>query len=161
MIYRTEIPFADVDEQELCDLVNQLARVSGQKIEIEKQIVVSTDSLNLSSMLDQLRDAIDNGDAVLGVPKKKAKAKTKKNNVKQVEGGEKPEPTRGPHVRSIKVNGSGEMISRFELNKRLAEHTIMMDTKLHSPKYGQLMVAAQTGDESLPYVVVDDDGHVV
>jgi len=116
-------------------------------------------SVNLSAMLDQLRDAIDNGDAVIGVPKKKAKAKTKKNNVKQVDDGEKPEPTRGPHVRSIKVNGSGEMISRFELNKRLAEHAIEPGTDLHSPKYGKIRVTFES-DES-PYLVIDESGNAV
>lgn len=163
MIYQTPIAFNDVDEQELCDLVNRLAKVSGQKIEIEKQIVISTDSTDLSSILDALAEAIQNGDAVIKSAKRnvKEKPKAKSQKPKTIEGGVKPEPTRGPHVRSIKVNGSGEMISRFELNKRLADHAIDIDTKLHSPKYGQMMVAAQTGDESLPYVVVDENGRIV
>lgn len=165
MIYKTEIPLEVVDEAELASLVNQLAKVAGQKIEMEKQIIISTDSSELSLMLDALGDAIKSGDAAtLSAAKRstrKPKAETKKpKKLKQAEGGEKREPTRGPHVRSIKVNGSGEMISRFELNRRLQEKAIEPGTELHSPKYGKIIVKVLP-DADQTFVVVNELGETV
>lgn len=91
------------------------------------------------------------------------KCKRKKNKTKKVKAeneGPKPEPTRGPHVRSIKIHGSGEMISRFELNKRLAEHMIDPGTELHSPKYGKIIVR-NGGSEGEPLTVVNEAGESV
>ena len=69
-------------------------------------------------------------------------------------------PTRGPHVRSIKVNGSDEMISRFELNRRLLEHKIDPGTVLHSPKYGK-MIVQNGGSDSVPLTLVNEQGETI
>jgi hypothetical protein len=72
----------------------------------------------------------------------------------------KKEPTRGPHVRSIELKGTGEMISRYELNTRLVHHFIAPGTKLHSPKYGEITVK-NGGGEDEPYTVVNEKGETV
>ena len=161
MLYQTSYPVAAIDEQQIRDLVNQMSRISGQRIDIDTQIVVSTEDANLSAMLECLRDSIvENGPVAKVKPLKKGR--TPKIKIKKlVETGPKPEPTRGPHVRSIKIiDETGEMISCFELNKRLADHTIEPGCIVHSPKYGNLTVR-NGGGESEPYTLVTPAGEPV
>jgi hypothetical protein len=157
MLYETPFPVGGIEEQELRALVEQLSKISGAKVELSMQITVSTDDVNLNCMFETLRDTIHDGRAKARPLKK---GRTPKMKIKKMVGGVKPEPTRGPHVRSIKVNGSGEMISRFELNKRLAAHEIMPGTQLHSPKYGNVTVR-NGGLEGTPYMIVNEAGEPV
>jgi len=159
MLYQIAIPTKCAEEQEVRSLIEQLSRMCGQRIEMEVQLSISTDSLELSTMLDDLAEVLRNGKPRnthlrSNEHKKHRKQKTDKAN------GAKSEPTRGPHVRSIQVNGSGEMISRFELNRRLTDHSIEPGTELHSPKFGKIIVSVSAEDDSL-LVVVNEDGKQV
>lgn len=138
------IPAGDVDDDQLDALVQQIAAMKCADAEIEKQYVVTSDS---PALLAALR-ALFGDSAVAAETKQKRNAERIQKRSKIVSdawqgNGKKPEPTRGPHVRSIKVNGGGEMISRFELNKRLAEKSIAEGTVLHSPKYGETQLHAK------------------
>src|SRR6185369_6781116 len=122
MLFQTSIPIRDTDENELRDLIQRLAKIAGSEFEIDRRLMVSTDSSFLSTLLESVADAISNGHAeqiAIKKPKAPKKQKSQKKN-----DGVKHEPTRGPHVRSIKVIATAEMISRHELNKRLADHAI-------------------------------------
>ena len=78
MLYQTRIIYDKLDEQEICDLVQHLAKFSVTEILIEKQLMISTDDINLSSMLDSLADAIrDRGPIVMPVHKKSKVKKSK------------------------------------------------------------------------------------
>ncbi len=151
-----------ITRDDLDCLVEQIARMKHADVEIEDMFVVTSDDPSLLAALDVLF-------APNGVMEKKAmKKETRKikKRAKIIQDGwkgngqesePKPEPTRGPHVRLIKVNGTGEMISRFELNKRLAEHTIEPGTELHSPKHGKTVVKT-TGNDEDPFVLTNEAG---
>lgn len=159
MLYQTTIPAGCAEEQEFRSLLEQISKMSGQRIEIEVQLSIGTDSLELSTALDNLADVLRNGKPKITPERSNGHKKHKKQKAPKTDG-VKAEPTRGPHVRSIKVNGSDEMISRFELNRRLSERTILPGTELHSPKYGKIIVRVSAEDDSL-LVVVNEDGKSV
>lgn len=73
MLYQTSIPIGAIDEDELQSLVNSLGKVWGQKVDMEKQIVISTDSSELSLVLDSMADTIRNGPPVAAKVQKKKK----------------------------------------------------------------------------------------
>ena len=75
MSYQTLISINAIDEDEFCDLVNRLAKVSGQSVEFEKQLVISTDSEDLHSILASLTDAIRSGEPAGDVVRKNGHAK--------------------------------------------------------------------------------------
>ena len=158
MLYQTSIPVGSIDEKELFALVNQLAKLAGHPIEIERQFVISTDSTDLSSILDSLVDAIKTGASVPAV-RKNGHKKTRVKIHKQKAAGEKKEPTRGPHVRSITVISTKEKISRFELNRKLQEKSIEPGSELHSPKFGKIFVRA--GTLGAAHFVENEQGEVV
>lgn len=156
MKYETTIPAGNIDEVELTDLVKRLAKIAGASFEIDRQIMISTDDSFLLSMVLAFADTVRNGTVeVIQAPERSNGHKKRK--VKKAEATTKKEPSRGPHVRSIQVNGSGEMISRFELNRRLRERTIEPGVTLRSPKYGVLTVAL-SGDS---LVVMNAEEEVV
>lgn len=163
MLYQTAIPAEAMDEQELLDLVKQLAKISGQEITIQKQIVIMTDSTDLSTILDTLADTMRDKCPLVDVKKnghkKPVEKKFRKKN-KSTEDGFKPAPTRGPHVKSIKIESTREMISRFELDKRLRERTIEPNTQLHSPKHGTMTVRNNV-PAGEPYQLVNLIGEVI
>jgi hypothetical protein len=149
MLYQTTIPAGCAEEQEFRSLIEQLSKMSGQRIEIEMQLSISTDSMELSAVLDNLADVLRDGKPTIIPVRANGHKKKKKADKAKTGAGVKPAPTRGPHVRSIKVNGSGEMISRFELDRRLAERVIEPGTELHSPKHGKMIVQQLESDQSL------------
>ena len=169
--YQIAIPLICIDEDEFVDLLNRLAKVAGKPFEAEKQMVVSTDDAYLYSMFTSLTDAIRNQVPAADVVRKNGHAKTAKTR-KKLGGGKrskkqeaarqevKHEPTRGPHVRSIKIESTGEMISRFELDKRLSERTIDPGSQLHSPKHGTMTVRNNV-PPGAPYVLINLVGEVI
>lgn len=64
---------------------------------------------------------------------------------------------RGPHVRSIQIIATGEMISRFELDKRLRGQAIGDGTELHSPKHGK-MIVVRAGED---LILQNKDGELL
>ena len=141
MDYTTKFPTSIIDEPELEALVETLRKMTGKNILIEKLYVVTTDDINLSSMLDGLKDSLkETAVEPIKVKANGHKKVRKPRKMKAADDGFKPAPTRGPHVRSIRIVATGEMISRFELDKRLAVCSIIEGTKLHSPKHGTMTV---------------------
>jgi hypothetical protein len=57
--YQTNIPAVLVDEQELRDLVDRLTRTMNVEAKVSVQLVVETDSIELSSIMDNLWVACD------------------------------------------------------------------------------------------------------
>ena len=169
LLHQTAISLGDIEEGELMELLRKLETVTRQAIQADKQIVISTDSPELSAMLNALADSIHKGETIStvtrknghGKPKPVVEKKNQKKN-KPTEDGVKLEPTRGPHVRSIKISSTGEMISRYELNRRLDEYVIDIGTEVHSPKYGELIVTQKTRDDGArSLVVVNEAGEEV
>jgi len=143
-MYSTNFDANKVDLKELETLTKWLQMKTGQPVHVAQMIVVTTDSADISAGLDSFRDAmnVQIGKGANGNGHKKRGRKPKEAS----QDGVKKEPTRGPHVRSIEVFPSGEMISRFELNKRLSEKTIAISTRLHSPKLGDIYVFEMDGE---------------
>lgn len=137
-MYSTNFDASKVDLKEIKTLTEWLQIKTGQPVHVAQMIVVTTDSADISAGLDSFRDAMNVkiGKGANGNGHKKRGRKPKSES----QDGVKKEPTRGPGVRSIEVFPSGEMISRFELNKRLKEKTIAVHTRLHSPKLGDIFV---------------------
>ena len=122
-MYETVFPSELVNESELKDLVQIISEVTTQPFEIKSQIVVSTESVNLSSMLDDLRDAICKKEE----PKpSKAKTKPKGNAAKAGK-------------RSVEING--EVISSQAFNKRLVAHEFVPGTIVKSSIHGKGNIA--------------------
>ena len=61
MLFQTSIPIRDTDENELRDLIQRLAKIAGSEFEIDRRLMVSTDSSFLSTLLESVADAISNG----------------------------------------------------------------------------------------------------
>jgi hypothetical protein len=141
--------------EELQEMLTSLQRMTGKDVFVEQVLMVSTDDPSISVMLDGLKDAIEdgNGQPVFKRVKKVKKIKASSNG----NGNSKHEPTRGPHVKSIKWISANEMIRRFQLNKMLEERTIGVGDLLHSPKYGDIRVDVRDG----AFIVVNDQGEQV
>ena len=153
-LYQTSIPLDAIDEEELRDLVQKLARVSGKQIEIQHQLIISTDDQNLTVMLDSLAETIRDGGPVKTTQKKLGGGERQTRKAK----GKKAQ--REPGVRSWEITSgqdAGEKISRRELNKKLSAHEILPGTTLHSPKYGDVTVR-NGGPEGTPYTLADESG---
>jgi len=167
MLYSISVPVEAVNEDEFLDLVHRLAKVYGQTVEIQKQITIWTGNEDLKSVLESLADATRNGGPTVDVAPRNGHKKQKKlgggkrgRKPKPTEDKGKREPTRGPHIRSIKIEGTGEMISRFELDKRLKERTIDPGTQLHSPKHGTITVRNNV-PAGAPYTLINLVGEVI
>lgn len=144
------VPLDAIDENDLVEFIGRIKVLTHADVRIQRQFVLTSDSPSVLSGLEFLfgevmvKPEYQNPKAT-GKDNAKLKAKLEKR-AKIIKAGwdksgeQKPAPTRGPHVRSIKVLETGEMISRFELDKRLREHTIEPGTQLHSPKHGTMTV---------------------
>lgn len=161
MNYTTTIPVGKIDEDELLGFVERLQKITGQTLIVEKQYAICTNDTTISAMLDGLKEIAEDASRVskvtVNVTKVKARSKLVKKAWKKNDEEPKPAPSRGPHVRSIQIDGTGEMISRFELDKRLTEKTIPVGTKLHSPKHGAMSVDLDPVDNAT-YVLVNEQG---
>lgn len=113
--------------------MRQIATVKGADAVLEKQFIVTSDSPALLAALRALF-----GDHTIAREKKEKRNmervqkrsklvqegwkgndngnKPRAENVSGANPGPKPEPKRGPHVKSIQILGSDEKISRFELD---------------------------------------------
>lgn len=168
------IPGGLVDDKELDVLVKQIATVKGADAILEKQFIVTSDSPALLAALRALF-----GDHTIAREKKEKRnvervqkrsklvqegwkgngngGKPKVENEAAADPGAKPEPKRGPHVNSIQILGVDEKISRFELDKRLRENTIMIGAELHSPKHGNMKVISTENGLAL----MNESGEVI
>lgn len=158
MLYQTMIPGTKVSKADIESMTDMLKTLTTKEIDIELMFVLSTDDPSVSTMLDGLRDAIEDGTAPQPVKVKKVKGSKKVKAEKS--DGPKAEPTRGPHVRSITVKSTGEKISRFELDKRLVAHSIATLEVVHSPKYGNLTVVGGPSEDE-PYMLMTENGDLL
>jgi hypothetical protein len=98
-----------VDVHELETLVTWLSKKTGKAITVESLIVVSTDSAEVSNMLDSLRDAMKNGKtaAVQKVKRSKPAKPAKPANTDM-------------GAASRLIEETGEVVSLRELKRRMA-----------------------------------------
>jgi hypothetical protein len=163
------IPLDVIDEDELEEFISRIKAMTHADVKIQRQFVLTCDSPSVLSGLEYLfGEILGKSEYQNPITKKKIGAKQNKqiSGIKQrakiikagwTEGGLKPAPTRGPHVRSIRIESTGEMISRFELEKRLAEKSIARGTRLHSPKHGVVMVN-ESGTDQDSYFLINEQG---
>lgn len=156
-MYSTNFDASKVDLHEIETLTKWLQGKTGKAVNVAQMIVVTTDSADISAGLDSFRDAmnVQIGKGANGNGHKKRGPKPKGAS----QDGVKKEPTRGPHVRSIIVEDTGEKISRHELNKRLESKSIPLGAQLRSPKYGVITVKQKTSNGD--YLVTNHLGDTV
>lgn len=127
MKYQTVFPVGGVEEKTLRNLAEQLSSVSGQRIDIAMQIVVSTEDVDLSSMLDTLRDKIAAG--------KPVKITHRKN------GHNKPKPANdGMTSHTRRCVETGEINSTQALRKMIAGGQSILEGTLWEDIKGQRFV---------------------
>jgi hypothetical protein len=119
-MYETLFPSELIEPKELQDVVGVLSDVTDQKAEVSAQTVVTTESLELSTLLDNLLEAM--------TQPKPVKTKTKSKSSAPAAG-----------KRSIEVNGA--VISMQAFNKRLAAHEFTPGTIVKSPLHGKGNIA--------------------
>jgi hypothetical protein len=136
MSYQTTIPADKVNEAALIALAEQINILTRSKlISIEQQFVITTDDINLSSMLDSLVDVLLTASLVnaQATPtKKNGKAKATKKSA-------------GITSHQVRIDATGETISTQAFNKRLkageveeltnvtnakGEHFVVIDSQL-------------------------------
>ena len=134
MDYTTTIPVGKIDEDELLGFVERLQKITGQTLIIEKQYAICTNDLTISTMLDSLKEIAEDATRVTKVAvnttKIKARSKVVKRAWKKGSDEPKPEPKRGPSVRSIKIEETGEMINRAP--KALIKQVAAWDAEIES-----------------------------
>lgn len=108
-MYQTAFIPGRVDVHELETLVTWLSKKTGKAITVESLIVVSTDSAEVSNMLDSLRDAMKNGKtaAVQKVKRSKPAKPAKPANTDM-------------GAASRLIEETGEVVSLRELKRRMA-----------------------------------------
>lgn len=115
------LPASLISEPELRSIVETLQKLTSKSVIVENIISVTTNDVNLSAMLDTLKDAL--GERVSPV-------KVKANGHKRVAGKQE---TKAVGSRSMLPVNSGEILSTRELKQRLAtgemEGAVIEDSK--------------------------------
>ena len=123
MSYQTTIPAGKVSEIELIALVEQIQIITKSQVHVEQQFVITTENMNISSMLDSQVDSLP--DSSNG---RHAFKKAKKN-------GKTSATTKGTMTsHSIQIIGTGEIMSTQAFNKKvaageIAEHTEIVNSR--------------------------------
>jgi len=112
-VYQTAFNSSRVDAREMGTLVEWLQKKTGATVTVESVILVSTDSVEISNMLDALRNSMKNG-------KKPAATNGKAKSQKQ--SGNDSTKTMGRGSRRIEA--TCEILSLVELKKRIADGAI-------------------------------------
>lgn len=121
-MFETKFDPQRVDAREMQTLIDWLQKKTGATLTVQSVIVVSTDRVEVSNMLDGLRDTLSkNGHAA-----KVSKPKAKKLKADAGNG------TMGRASR--RIESTGEIVSLVELKKRIAEGTIEEQTKVIDAK---------------------------
>lgn len=111
MEYTTNLPAGLISEQEIMALVTTLQKFTGRPILFEKVFSITTDDVNITTMLDALKDALQD-----------APATVKANGHKKTTKKQKAAAGLGP--RSLKNVETGVIVSKVQLARDLAEEKI-------------------------------------
>jgi hypothetical protein len=129
MLYQTTIPVGGVEEKELRSLAEQLSRISGQRIEMQLQFVISTESVELTTMLDALKETI-----VAGRVRKISRRNGHKPRMNRI----KKEIEMGS--RSMRNTATKEIVSTATLKKQVAAGQIEELTTFENSRGDQFVV---------------------
>ena len=143
MEYETRFPARLIDEQELTDLVQRLAKFSGAVIDAETIFVVSTEDAEFSGVLDTLADGLIRK----GTPKK-VEGRVRKTRRKSA----KPAAVKQLGLHSYVIDETGETISAQMLHKRIGNHEMARGTMLTNGRGEKFQVALVREGE--PFQVV-------
>ena len=149
MQYTTNFPAELISEAELETLVATLQKATGKAVEITKVLVVTTEDINMTAMLDGLKDSLSGPIAI--APKRTAgPRKTRKaKKAKKAASAQPSEMT--AHQR--KIEETGEILSVRELKRRIKDSFISSDDSSET-SYGMdgTVVINQKGQR---FIVVD------
>ena len=130
MSYQTTISAEKIKEEDLIAIVDQIKAVTKKDIKIEYQMIVVTDDVNISSMLDSMMDALP---ADQPAAKKNGKAKVTK----------KARGNGAMTSHQVRIEDTQEILSKQAFNKRLAAGEIAELTNVSNAK-GQKFVVIDT-----------------
>ncbi len=138
--FTTTIPLGAIDEQQLTQLVDGLAAVTGQPVTLSKVYILSTPCTGTSIMLDNLRDVMLERQAQPSdsKPAPKVKIRRARRILKKAEKQAAEPGKRGP--KNYKVIGTGTPISAMVIKRMLADHSISVGTRLSHPTKGTFVV---------------------
>ena len=125
-MYQTAFNSNRVDAREMGTLVEWLQKKTGAQVTVEAVILVSTDSVEISNMLDALRNSMKNGNKPAAT-----NGKTKS-----------PKQSRAVAMgrASRRIEDTGEILSLRELKKRIADGTIADQTVVTNVKNERFVV---------------------
>lgn len=129
-MYQTSFSPGSVDVRELETMAQWLRTKTGKEVRVEQVIMVTTDSMDVSAMMDSLHDAVSNGKN--GKPIKAGKRGRQPKTAEQ-------EPEKmGP--RFLRIESSGEILSKQAFNKRLSAGEVEELTNIVDAKGEQWVV---------------------
>jgi hypothetical protein len=135
-MYETKFPGDKFLSSELSTLVEYLKKVTGKDASIEYVFIVSTDDVDLSSMLDSLADAARNGKKHKATKAEKAKFTGTMTN------------------RSYRWADTGEIITSQELNK------LLNSTDKVAPEFISLQGRVIENHKGERFVIEEMDGNL-
>jgi hypothetical protein len=125
MSYQTIIPQDQVAEADLIALVEKINALTKSGLVVERWFVIETDDANLSSMLDSLMEAIPSGKPTAPRTTGKAKKTTQSSAMTS---------------HQVRLETTGEIMSRQAFNKLLAAGTVEELTNVTNAKGEQFVV---------------------
>lgn len=120
MDYQTSFPAGLINEQELTDLLNPIARVVGAKVTMQRVYIVSTDDGEVSGIFDTLAD---------NLLRNRKKAKPEAAERKPRRKSKAPEGEKRLGLHSYRRMDTGEIFSKQKINKMLAANELARGTK--------------------------------
>lgn len=146
-----------VDFIDLETLATHIATVKGSVCTVQQQFIVTSPDPAVLAAIGTLFQPVPEN-AAKREKKIRKRSKVVRESWKK-DGGEtpKPPPSRGPHVRTIEVMATGAKISRYDLDKQLADRAVEVGAQYHSPKHGTMTVSLQDG----ALVLKNEQGEVV
>lgn len=123
-MYQTAFNSGSVDPREIQTLVDWLQKKTGALVNVESVVLVSTDNVEISNMLDAMRNALKNGSG------RKPAAATNGKAAKQNKGTGAETMGRA----SRRIESTGEILSLVELKKRITEGAVPDQTVITNIK---------------------------
>jgi hypothetical protein len=144
MDYETRFPARLIDENELTDLVERLAKFSGAVIDAEKIYVISTDDAEFSGVLDTLAEGL-----IRKGKSKKLEGRVMVRKTRKPRSSQPVEKNLGLH--SYRNETTGEIVSKQWINKRLAENNLARGTIFVNGHDERFMVVSENENGSGPF----------
>lgn len=104
-LYETVIPAGTIGELEMALLVDQLTAITQAQVTVESRVVVTTDSKSIAEMLEKLLEQVP--------------VSARKNGGRKTEGGGRKTKTPKMGPRFLRIDATGEVLSKQVFNKRL------------------------------------------